>query len=288
MKTSRRNFLGYGITAAAAAGSLRGARSNARSTFLDILRPPDHLTAYAENAPELPLKRSGERWRARDVEVVTEVNERGQDRELSIKINSPQTFLTRLHLRWSGQFRENLRLLGDQWERAYGDLEWRGFAGDRIMPWYFIASDGRVTHACGVKTGANAFCFWQADPAGISLWLDVRNGGSGVRLGERQLAAAAVVAEEDQAGANPLQAARKFCRRLCRSPRLPDKPVYGSNNWYYLYGDNMTAENVLSDVEQLAELSPASSNRPYMVIDMGWGKAPQGAGPWTQANCRLA
>jgi alpha-galactosidase len=287
MKTSRRAFLGYGITAATAVGSLRGPKSNTPSTFLDILRQPNHLTAYAEDGPEFPLKLFGGRWRARDVEVYTEVSERSQGRELSIKINSPQTSLTRVHLRWSGSLPENFQFLGDQWERAYGDLEWRGFDGDRIMPWYFIASNGRVTHAYGVKTGATAFCFWQVDPAGISLWLDVHNGGRGVRLGERQLAAAEVVAEEGRPGSGPFQAARKFCRRLCESPRLPAEPVYGSNNWYYLYGENMTEANVLRDVDQLAELSPASSNRPYMVIDMGWGKAPGGAGPWAQDNSCL-
>jgi alpha-galactosidase len=138
-----------------------------------------------------------------------------------------------------------------------------------------------------VKTGAAALCFWQVDPVGISLWVDLRNGGSGVRLGERELLAAEVVADEGQPGPTPFQAARLFCRRLCDHPRLPPKPVYGSNNWYYLYGENMTVENVLRDVNQLAELSPADTNAPFMLIDMGWGKAPEGAGPWTQENTSL-
>ncbi|HVA01069.1 MAG TPA: hypothetical protein VMV34_05360 [Terriglobia bacterium] len=287
MKTSRRNFLGCGIAAVAAAGSLRGAKNKASSTFLDILRPPDFLTAYAEEGTAIQLKPSGDRWRARDVEVITELRQRGKSRELAISVRSPRTSLTRLHLRWSGALPEQFQFLGDQWERSYGDLEWRGFDGDRVMPWYFIASNGRLTHAYGVKTGANAFCFWQADAAGISLWLDVRNGGGGVRLGARQLAAAEVVAEEARPGATPFQTAWEFCRRLCTAPRLPDKPVYGSNNWYYLYGENMTADSVLRDMELLAELSPPGTNRPYMVIDMGWGKAPQGAGPWTQENSLL-
>ena len=46
--------------------------------------------------------------------------------------------------------------------------------GERILPWYFLAFDGRSTHGYGVATGANSFAFWQADPDGISLWLDVR------------------------------------------------------------------------------------------------------------------
>jgi hypothetical protein len=45
-----------------------------------------------------------------------------------------------------GSLPETLRFLGDHGERSYGDLEWLGFAGERIMPWYFITSNGQVTH----------------------------------------------------------------------------------------------------------------------------------------------
>jgi alpha-galactosidase len=271
----------------AAASSSQGSAKGRPSTFLDILRPPDRVTAYAEGGPPLHLHPSGERWRAQDVEVATEPQQTVEGRELSIKTASPQTSLTRVHLRWSGSLPETLRFLGDHWERSYGDLEWRGFAGERIMPWYFFASNGQVTHGYGVKTGGGAFCFWQVDPVGISLWLDVRNGGSGVQLGERELAAAQVIAVEGRTGASPFQAARSLCRKLCAHPRLPEKPIYGSNNWYYLYGENMNVENILRDVEQLAELSPSGANAPFMVVDMGWGKAPEGAGPWRPDNCRF-
>src|SRR5208282_1629652 len=146
---------------------------------------------------------------------------------------------------------------------SYGDLEWRGFAPDRVMPWYFLVATGQGTHGYGVKTAASAFCFWEADAEGISLWLDVRNGGSGVQLGDRRLAAAEVVALRGHPDFSPFRAACALCRALTEHARLPDKPVYGSNNWYYLYGKNMSAENVLRDVEQLAELAPVEVNPPY-------------------------
>ncbi len=287
MKTSRRTFLGYGLTTAAAAASLRGTTRAGSAGSFDIIRPPDHVTAYAEEIPSLALKRAGQSWRARDVEVATEVRQSALGPELAIGIRSPQTSLTRVHLRWSGRLAEDLLFLGDQWERAYGGLAWRSFDADRIMPWYFIATSAAGTQACGVKTGARAFCFWQTDAAGISLWLDVRNGGRGVRLGARRLGAATVVSVKSEPGAAAFPTARRFCHRLSETPRLPAEPIYGSNNWYYLYGKNMTESIVLADVDQLAALSPAVANRPYMVIDMGYGKAPGGAGPWTQANCLL-
>lgn len=287
MNSSRRAFLGYGAAAMAAGSSLQCGRGSSPSTFVDIVRPPDHVTAYADGGAPIELQRSGERWRGQDVEVATEPGQGGEGRSLSIKVSSPQTSLARVHLRWMESLPEGFRFLGDHWERGYGDLEWRGYAGERVMPWYFLASNGKVTHGYGVKTGAAALCFWQADPAGISLWLDVRNGGSGVQLGQRELAAAEVVAVEGREGDTAFQAARSFCRKLCPHPRLPQKPVYGSNNWYYLYGENMTREIVLSDADQLAELSPSGANAPFMVIDMGWGKTKEGAGPWTAENSRF-
>ena len=287
MKTSRRTFLSYGAAAVTAASPPAGFAASGPPGFLDIMRPPDHVVAYAEGRTRLNLAQRGDRWRADDVEITTEPKQLIKGSHLSIAVASPRSALTRAHLRWSGHLPDNLRFLGDHWERSYGDLEWRGFAGERVMPWYFIACDGQFTHCYGVKTGAGAFCFWQVDPEGISLWLDVRNGGGGVRLGDRRLLAAEVIAVEGHAGVKPFQAVRDFCRTLCEHPRLPEKPVYGSNNWYYLYGENMTAGVVLRDVEQLAELSPLDTNAPFMVIDMGWGKALEGAGPWTEANLNL-
>jgi alpha-galactosidase len=85
--------------------------------------------------------------------------------------------------------------LGDHWERGYGDLQWRFLQPDRIMPWYFAAyqeASGR-TFMAGVKTQPSIFCFWTVDAAGISLWLDFRNGGSPSLPGDRELIAATIV-----------------------------------------------------------------------------------------------
>ena len=274
MNKSRRAFLGTGMVAVAAAHAPRGAAAETEESFVDIIRPPDFVAAYVERSGRITLSKSAGRWQAEDVEVSTEAKPYGAGKALALSVASPRRPLERLHLRWLGRLPEGSRFLGDHWERSYGDLEWRGFDADRVMPWYFLAATGRGTHGYGVKTGASAFCFWQADAEGISLWLDVRNGGSGVQLGERRLAAAEVVALRGHPDVSPYRAARALCRALAQHPRLPAKPVYGSNNWYYLYGENMSAENVLRDVEQLAELSPLAVNPPYMVIDMGWGKAP--------------
>jgi alpha-galactosidase len=288
MNKSRRAFLGSGMAAVAAAhaSKVRAAEEFEFFSF-DIIRPPDFAAAYVEGAGRLEMSKSGDRWQAKDVEVTTSPREVGAAKTILVSAEAPHSALERLHLRWLTRLPMDSRFLGDHWERSYGDLEWRGFAADRVMPWYSLVATGKETHGYGVKTGARTFCFWQVDAEGISLWLDMRNGGSGVRLGERRLEAAEVVAVQGSPDLGTFAAARALCRALCAHPRLPPQPVYGSNNWYYLYGQGMTAENVMRDVEQLAELSPLQVNRPFMVIDEGWGKARDGAGPWTEDNLRF-
>ncbi len=285
MNQSRRNFLSSGIAAAATASVQGPGLTHSSAAFIDVIRPPDFAAAYVEGAGRINLSASGSRWQSEDVEV--SVDEARGGNTLSISVASPRRPLERLHFRWWGRLPEGTRFLGDHWERSYGDLEWRGFAAERVMPWYFLAATGQGTHGYGVKTGASAFCFWQVDEDGISLWMDVRNGGSGVHLGERQLRAAEVVALRGLPDGSPFHAACALCSALCDGPRLPLSPVYGSNNWYYLYGDNMSAENVMRDAGQLAELSPVATNPPYMVMDEGWGKAREGSGPWREDNLRF-
>jgi len=119
-----------------------------------------------------------------------------------------------------------------------------------------LATDGKTTRGWGVKTGAAAICFWQVDASGVTLWLDVRNGGEGVRLGERQLEVATVIAFDGGEGVPVFQAAQAFCRALCDRPRLPRAPVYGWNNWYYTYGKGFSSADILRDSELVRRWHP--------------------------------
>ena len=275
----RRAFL-LGVGAAAVAPRSLAAQASA-PTLPDPLRAPDRVTVFGEGrSATINLSRSGNRWQGADVEVEMERRETGNGPQVAIHLGAPRTRPTRVRIRWHGAFPEGWRYLGDHWERGYGDLEWRGLAGERLMPWYFLASDGRTAHGYGVRTGAASICYWQADAGGITLWLNVSNGGMGVQLGARRLEAATVVHRAGRAGETPLAAAHAFCRAMCERPILPAKPVYGSNNWYYTYGRNVSAASSLKDAQLMAELAPAKAeNAPFAVIDMGWGAARDGAGP---------
>jgi alpha-galactosidase len=271
---SRRELvaLSLGLPAAASAQPARAAE------FVDIQRQPDLAIAFLESG-RLPLTREGRRWNGAGISVLIEPAANGTP----IRIEAPEAGLVRVHLRWRATVPERWRIVNDQWERSYGDLEWRGVVADRILPWYFLAFDGRATHGYGVATGASCFAFWQVDPSGISLWLDLRNGGSAVRLGPRTLEAAVVRVHRGTAGEDAFQSARRFCQHLCARPRLTAAPAYGGNNWYYAYGRNCSAAAIERDASLMAELAPTGPNRPFMVIDDGWSVT-NTAGPWEHGN----
>ena len=275
--TNRRAFL-MGAGATLAASTLRAQRAAMPPAALAL---PDQVAVFSDGASApISLTRSGNRWQANDVEISTEHR---NDAEVSVAITAPKTKVTRVRMRWHRSFPNGTRFLGDHWERSYGDLEWRGLVGERLMPWYFLAASGGAIAGYGVKTGASAICCWQTDDGGFTLWLDVSNGGGGVELGTRRLEAATIVIHGGDAGESPIDAARAFCRMMCEKPSLPAQPIYGSNNWYYAYGKNTSSASILRDAALMAELMPANpANRPFVVIDMGWGAAPEGAGPVTQ------
>jgi alpha-galactosidase len=275
---SRRSLL---AASAALPALAAGQSAPPAAGYVDILRPPDLVTTHV-GKDSIPLARQGHRWTSAGIALEADP----QGSQLPIAIEAPQTPLERIHLRWRARVPGNWRILNDQWERSYGDLEWRGMVGERILPWYFLAFDGHATHGYGVSTGAACFAFWQVDPAGISLWLDVRNGGSPVRLGDRRLDAAVIHARRGTLEESAFESARRFCRVLCATPRLPAQPCYGTNNWYYAYGQNCSAADMLRDSSLAAEFAPVGPNRPFVVIDDGW-QLTNGAGPWEGGNSRF-
>lgn len=205
---------------------------------------------------------------------------------LDVSITAQETPLKELVLRWDLDFPQGCRFLGGPWERGYGSQEWRGFAPDRVMAWYFAADNGQEVLCFGVKAQPHALCWWSADPHGFSLHLDLRCGGEGVKLRGRTLPAASVVFR--RSGATAFQALQRFFKELCPVPLLPDHPVYGSNNWYYAYG-NSSHQDILQDADYLASLTQGLENRPYMVIDDGWQSLHNmepgyNGGPWREGN----
>ncbi|HEY6248227.1 MAG TPA: hypothetical protein VIX17_30135 [Pyrinomonadaceae bacterium] len=290
-RLNRRKFLSRSLvtTGAALTTSLTAKSSSypfQEKSFLNLIRPPDRITAF-DGSASVQLVRAGGKWSEGGISVDTETSSDGsRQSKLTVTLASPQRGVSRLHLRWQLQVPSELRFLGDHWERGYGDLEWRMLVAERVMPWYFLTHDGGATHGYGVETATKAMAFWRVDRAGVSLWLDVRNGGSPVTLGDRTLHVCTIVVREGKEGETPWQAARAFCMLLCTKPRMPSMPIYGGNNWYYAYGENCSAKAIERDASLLADLTGAVANRPFEVIDDGWQLAGgnTSGGPWRYSN----
>jgi alpha-galactosidase len=275
---SRRGLLGSLTAGVAGAGHAAQTRQPPEHSLLaDLSREPDNVFLQTESTSE-NLERHRDEWNRGDVVVRIEGHESSHGPQRTVRIRSPKTAPHRLRLRWLGPTASGLSYLGDAWERSYGDLGWRPLEPERILPWHFFAASGTQIAACGVKTNPSAFCFWQIDPDGVSLWLDLRNGGTGVQLGKRELVAATIV-QASYRNVSPFNAARQFCRALCDRRRMPASPVYGGNNWYYAYGKS-SADDIRSDSERIASWAPKTgANQPFMVIDDGW-QPNATAGPW--------
>ena len=282
---SRRGLLGLLGAGAAGTGLAAQARQTQEHRLLaDLGSAPDNVLLQTESTFE-NLERHGGEWTRGDVAVHIERHDSRNGSQSAVRVRSPKTAPYRLRLRWLGRTANGLSYLGDAWERSYGDLGWRPLDPERILPWYFLATSGTQLVACGVKTNPAAFCFWQVDADGVSLWLDLRNGGTGVQLGNREISAATIV-QSVYTNASPFDAARRFCRVLCDKPRMPAHPVYGGNNWYYAYGKS-SADDIRHDSERIASWAPASgSNRPLMVIDDGW-QPNATAGPWDRGAAQF-
>jgi alpha-galactosidase len=260
-----------------------GAGAPTRPTAATLQGAPDVVIAFTEK-DRIVLAKQGDGWAGGGISIRFLTNQGKAGPETRILVHAPKAALVRIHLRWQLVLKPGLRYMGDHWERSYGDLAWRGLEPDRALPWYFLASDGTHTLAAGVRTNPAAFCFWQIDGGGVNLWLDVRNGGSGVMLGDRELTAATVIAEQYD-GVSAYAAEHSVCRRMCESPRLPSRPVYGGNDWYYAYGHN-SADGIARDSSLIASLAGNQENRPWMVVDDGWQRE-SNAGPWREGNVRF-
>lgn len=194
-----------------------------------------------------------------------------QGAALAVRVQCPSAPLRAVELEWQYDTQPAARVLGDAWERTYGDVQFEPARFGRQLPWYFVQHGARPadTVCFGVQTGGSTLCGWQVGEGRMQLMLDASSAGVGVELGPRELAAAIIVATTGQPGEDTFATARRFCGLMCPTPRLPRQPVYGINDWYFAYGNN-SADLILQHTRLLADLMPAGDNRPFSVIDAGW------------------
>lgn len=209
-----------------------------------------------------------------DTVIETEKRENEFDLYITATIDKPKF----VELHWQADTSDNILVLGDEWERSYGNLEFKSLAdNNRAMPWYFIATDKETSFCLGVKTQPNSFVSFRYDKNGITALVDCRNGGNGVHLGGRKICLCTFISSAYQNG-DIFENLRDFCKKMCYSPILPKERVYGGNNWYYAYGKS-NYKQIISDAKLQAQLAEGIDNKPFQVIDDCW-QPKKCCGPW--------
>jgi alpha-galactosidase len=257
----RRHFIQ--LSGSALAGLFLTQRTDAAASA-NIQLPSKLFITLDDGVHEL-LPGAHQNWHYKDALVSLRYINGG----IHISLYSPTQPVSNVLLQWKYAVKQQSLLLGDHWERSYGDLHFQLPDIKRKMPWYFVQHDGNSSSCFGVKTGCASICHWQVGDGQMQLTLDTRNGGSGVKLGQRTLHAATIVATGSRAGENVFAVSRRFCRLMCDKPLLPKQPVYGINDWYITYGNN-SAAIILDHTSRMAELARDNDNRPFSVVDSGW------------------
>ncbi len=247
--------------------------------FKSIIRIPDFVEIQTKDGWKTSKKQDAKfSTEAAEVEVV--INGGALD-VVAVETAEP---VSRIRVRWNDDFTFVKRMLGDSPGVEFGDMGWMPVIPEKHYAWYIQCFDGKLTHGYGVKTGPNSFVFWQLDQEGVTLTLDVRNGGNGVKI-NKSLVCATVVEREGKEGEDAFDSCQAFCKLMCEKPNLPTRPIFGLNNWYYAYG-NISRESVLVDTAITAELCQGTKNRPFMLIDDGWQVLHDtyNGGPWTPSE----
>ena len=273
-----------GLLALAAAAPLVGQKTRALDGFVSILR----AAGFGDRVPgqrstrAVPLRIGLVRARYRTPDRAAEHEDADHHRGARCSVDARPVALVGKRGPSAGAS------LNDHWERSYGDLEWRGMLGERVLPWQFLAFDGMATHGYGVETGCCGIRLLAGGPGRhLAVGSTCANGGGPVRLGKSRAPRGYRPRASRSERRNGLRGGAATSPELSvRIRRLPAAPVYGGNNWYYAYGRNCSAAAIETDSALVAELSPTGGNRPFMVIDDGW-TITNTAGPWDRGNDRF-
>lgn len=261
----RRNFIQL---SAAGFASVMYSRLTFAAGSASLINHPDEAFAQVNDQWVKLTRSGGSAFTYQDVKV--EIKAKGDAQ--SVSVQSPVAELQGIKLQWKYQTAKYTKVLGDHWERTYGDLAWKAPEANVRNPWYVLLNDGKQTACFGVKTGGNTICFWEVNNNSIELTMDTHSGGSGVKLGQRTLHAADIVTGMSKPGQTPYATLTSFCKVMCAKPRLPKQPVYGINDWYVVYGNN-SYQSIKEQTTAMAEFVTDHNNRPFSVIDDGWQQA---------------
>ena len=77
----------------------------------------------------------------------------------ALYLTGGETPVREVKITFNARIPEETLILGDAWERGYGELKWRKPTDTGVLPWYFLAKSNGKTLCFGVKPQPNAMCY---------------------------------------------------------------------------------------------------------------------------------
>ena len=135
--------------------------------MIDIIRLPDYAEVLVEKDE------------INDASLRYEV----QNDRVNVYLSAPTSHPKIVKLRWNAKIDREVRILGDAWERSYGDLGFTGLTTEKAHPWYFIMKHRDGTDCVGVAVRPAALISWVVDCEGVTV--EAIPGGFAVELVEK-------------------------------------------------------------------------------------------------------
>ncbi len=151
---NRKNFL---YVSGTALGSLLFHEFTFTGGNAAVLQLPSTVFIRLDDGQHQLISNGHGKWSYKNVQV--QLKHVGE--ALNVSVSAPGTALHSLVLEWMYATPGTAALLGDHWERSYGDLHFQPAAFANKMPWYFVQYNENNTTCFGVKTGCATICHWQ-------------------------------------------------------------------------------------------------------------------------------
>src|ERR1700744_4826836 len=134
---NRRHFVQ--LSTVATAGLLFSRLTSRAGNNINVINMPDEVWAKSGN-DWFQLKQSNGSLHTFHH---TQVQFKNNGDSLGVHVSSPGAELNAIRLKWKHDTANGAKILGDHWERSYGDLAWKAVDAGAKNPWYVLLHDGR-------------------------------------------------------------------------------------------------------------------------------------------------
>ncbi len=135
---NRRHFIRLSGTALSGLSFVK--RSHATGASYHMVQLPVKVIVRLDDGNHELASSGQQTWSYKDISVYLHYS----DDALVVKVQSPKDLLHQVLLQWAYPVHNAATVLGDHWERTYGDVFFQSPSFERKMPWYLIQHGGKM------------------------------------------------------------------------------------------------------------------------------------------------